>query len=74
VTVDPHADENIETRWIEKAAAGALFDLVPAVGITLAAMSLFGLELPGDLALLGVIGFAFVDGGLRYVLLSRRES
>jgi hypothetical protein len=74
VSVDPYADENVETRWLEKAAAGALFDLVPAVGISLAATSLLGLELSGDLALLGVILFAFVDGGLRYVLLSRRES
>jgi hypothetical protein len=74
VSVDPYADENIETRWIEKAASGAFFDLIPAVGITLAAMSLVGLELPGDVALLGVIVFALVDGGLRYLLLSRRES
>jgi hypothetical protein len=74
VSVDPHAEENVESRWIEKAASGALFDLLPAAGITLAAMSLLGLELPGDLVLLGVVAFALVDGGLRYVLLSRRES
>jgi hypothetical protein len=74
VAVDPHAEENVESRWIDKAAAGALFDLVPAVGIALAAVSLFGLEMPGDLALLGVVAFAVADGGLRYLLLSRRES
>jgi hypothetical protein len=74
VTVDPRAEENVESRWIEKAASGAMFDLVPAAGVTLGAVSLFGLDLPGDLALLGVVVFAFVDGGLRYAVLSRRES
>ncbi len=33
-----------------------------------------GLDLPADLALLGVVAFGLVDGVLRYALLSRRES
>jgi hypothetical protein len=74
VTVDAHAEENVESRWMDKAAAGAMFDLIPAVGVTLGAVSLFGLDLPADLALLGVVVFAFVDGCLRYAVLSRRES
>src|SRR5687767_15169274 len=24
---DPHAEENVESRWLEKAASGALFDV-----------------------------------------------
>src|SRR5687768_7740565 len=43
--VDPRADENVETRWFEKAASGALLDLLMAVGLLLGAMSLFGLEI-----------------------------
>jgi hypothetical protein len=72
--VDPRADENIETRWFEKAASGALFDVLMAVGLLLGAMSLFGLEIPGDVVLMGVWAFAVVDGALRFVLIRRRES
>jgi hypothetical protein len=37
-------------------------------------VSLFGLHLPADLALVGVVVFALADGGLRYAVLRRRES
>jgi hypothetical protein len=74
VAVDPHAEENVESRWFDKAASGALLDLVPAAGLVAGAVSLFELDLPGDVALLGVVAFALVDGGLRYALLTRRES
>jgi hypothetical protein len=74
VTPDPHAEDNVESRWLEKAAAGALFDVLPAAALTAGAVGLFGLDLPADLALLGVVAFGLVDGVLRYVLLGRRES
>jgi hypothetical protein len=74
VTPDPHAEENVESRWLEKAASGALFDVIPAAALTAGAVSLFGLDLPADLALLGVVAFALADGVLRYVVLTRRES
>jgi hypothetical protein len=74
VTPDPHADENVESRWLEKAASAALFDVAAAAGLTAGAVSLFGLDLPGDLALLGVVAFALVDAGLRYAVLARRGS
>ena len=72
--VDPRADENIETRWFEKAASGALFDLLAAVGLLLGAMSLLDLEIPTDMVLLGMWAFAIADGALRYALIRRRES
>jgi len=71
---DPHAGENVESRWLEKAAAGALFDVIPAAALTAGAVSLFELDLAGELALVGVAAFALVDGGLRYAMLTRRES
>jgi hypothetical protein len=74
VALDPHAEENVESRWFDKAASGALVDLVPAAGLVAGAVGLFDVDLPGDLALLGVVAFALVDGGLRYALLTRRES
>lgn len=70
----PRAEENVESRWLEKAAAGALLDLLPAAGITAAAVSLFRLDLPADVALIGVVVFALVDGGLRFAVLRCRES
>jgi hypothetical protein len=72
--VDPRADENVETRWFEKAASGALFDLLMGVGLLLGAMSLFGLEIPSDVVLMGMWAFAIVDGALRFALIRRRES
>jgi hypothetical protein len=74
VEVAPHAGENVESRWLDKAAAGALFDTIPAAGIAAGAVSLFGLDLPGDVALICVVAFALIDGALRYAVLSRRES
>jgi hypothetical protein len=72
--VDPRADENVETRWFEKAASGALFDLLVAVGLLLGAMSVFGLDIASDVVLMGMWAFAIADGALRYALIRRRES
>jgi hypothetical protein len=74
VTPDPNVEENVESRWMDKAASGALFDLLPAAGITAGAVGLFELDLDAGLALLGVVAFALVDGALRYLLLARREA
>jgi hypothetical protein len=74
VTRDPLEKDNVESRWVDKAASGALFDLVPAVGISAGAVSFLGLQLPADTALLGVVAFALTDGALRYAVLRRRES
>src|SRR4051794_8492286 len=51
VDVDPRADENVESRWIEKAGSRALFDVMAAAGVTAGAVGLFGLDLSADLAL-----------------------
>ena len=74
VAIDARADENVETRWIEKAASGALLDLLMAMGLLLGAMGLFGLEVRSDVVLMGLWAFAAVDAALRYALLRRREA
>ena len=74
VQIDARAQENVETRWVEKAASGALFDVLAAAGLLAAAMSILGLDVPGDVVLLGLWGFALVDGGLRFAVLRRREA
>jgi hypothetical protein len=66
--------DNVESRWMERAGSGALFDVMAAAGITAGAVALLDLDAPAGLALTGVVAFALVDGGLRYVLLSRRQS
>jgi hypothetical protein len=72
--IDGRAEENVETRWMEKAASGALFDLLVAVGVLLGAMSILGFDVPAELALIGVWAVAVADGALRYLLIRRRES
>jgi hypothetical protein len=74
VTPDPHVEENVESRWLDKAASGALFDTLSAAGITAGAIGLFDLELDAGLALMSVVAFALVDGCLRFALLRRREA
>lgn len=74
IEIDPRAEENVETRWFEKAASGALFDLLAAVGLLLGAMSFVELEIPGDVLLMCLWALAVTDGALRYALIRRRES
>ncbi len=74
VTPDPHADENVESRWFEKAGSGALFDTMAVIGVAVGVLSLFELEADPVLALMGVWVFALGDGVLRYTLLARREA
>ncbi|MFD2091359.1 hypothetical protein [Blastococcus deserti] len=64
----------MDTRWMDKAASGALLDLLTAVGPLLGAMSLLGLEISTDVVLMMLSAFAIADGGLRYALIRRRES
>jgi hypothetical protein len=74
VQPDPHVEENVESRWMDKAGSGALLDTVAAAGIAAGALSIFGWEADAGLVLVGVVAFALADGALRYALLARREA
>jgi hypothetical protein len=74
VTPDPHIEENIESRWMDKAGHGALVDTITASCLTAGAVGLFELELGTGIALMGVVAFALADGALRFALLRRREA
>jgi hypothetical protein len=74
VPEDPHAEENVESRWFHKAATATLLDLLMVIGLLAGALSVTRLDLPADLVLLGVWGFAVADGGLRFAVLRRREA
>jgi hypothetical protein len=74
VRPDPHVEENVESRWMDKAASGALFDTIGGAGLAAGLLSVFELQVDAGLALLGVVAFALADGGLRYLRLVRREA
>jgi hypothetical protein len=74
VRPDPHVEENVESRWMDKAAAGALLDTIGGAGLAAGVLSVFELSVDASLALLGVVAVALADGGLRYLVLARREA
>jgi hypothetical protein len=74
VEPDPHVEENVESRWFDKAGARALVDTLSATGVAAGTISVLGLAPPADLVLLGLVAFALVDGAVRYAVLARRES
>lgn len=74
VTEDPHRDENVESHWLERAGAGAFLDVFVAAGLGAAALSITGLELQADLALLAMGVLMMVDVLLRYAIVKHRAS
>ncbi|ARU51844.1 hypothetical protein CBR64_10445 [Cellulosimicrobium cellulans] len=71
---EPHAEENVERRWTERAATGAFWDVLVVAGLTLTAVSLTGLELSASFVLAVVVLVAMVDFFVRHAVVSRRES
>lgn len=71
---DAHVEDSVESRWMERATAGAFLDVVIAAGVALTLTSLLDLDVPGRLVLLGLLGGAGADTALRYRVLSRREA
>jgi hypothetical protein len=74
IQADTEADENVEARWFRKAGSGALLDTLAVAGLTAAALSIFALTPPADVALIGVVAFGLADATLRYAVLARREA
>lgn len=74
VQPDPHVEDSVEARWVERACAGAFVDLVIAAGVALTLTSVLDLDVPGGLVLLAVVAGAGLDSVLRYAVISRRES
>ncbi|THJ64605.1 hypothetical protein E8P82_14630 [Arthrobacter echini] len=68
-------EESVEFGWYDKAAAGALGDIVVVAGITALVLSFipdkFALD-PG-LLLAGVVCLAFVSVGVRYLIQRHRS-
>lgn len=69
----PATEDSIESRWVERAAAAAFFDLMIVAGFSLAVVSVLGIALPGALVLFVLVGAAAVDAGTRYAWLRSVE-
>lgn len=74
VQADTEVDENVEARWFQKAGSAALFDTLAAAGLSAAAISIFSLDPPAELSLLGLWAFGLADATLRYAVLARQEA
>lgn len=68
-------EESVESGWYDKAAAGALTDIVIVAGITATVLSFIPdkLALEPGLLLAGVICLAFVSVGVRYLIQQHRS-
>lgn len=73
---DPHAEDNVEIRWLEKAAFGTCTDVFVTVSIGAAVLTIAGdrLDLDSGLVLLAVGLLLASDLGLRYSMLRRRAT
>src|SRR5690606_23694148 len=71
---EPHAGDNVEHRWPQRAGSGAFWDVRAVAGLALAASSVAGLELGGAFALVAVLLLALTDFFVRHAVVARRES
>ncbi|HLS26351.1 MAG TPA: hypothetical protein VK063_10805 [Beutenbergiaceae bacterium] len=68
-----HAEEGVETNWLQRATSGAFFDVITLLGLGLVAVAITGIELSVLPALAAVLFTAMADASVRYLVLSRRE-
>jgi len=66
-------DSSIEGRWLEKAGFSTLGDIVAVAGLAATALTIFKVDIPASNALLVVVGLAFVDMAIRYLMLKKVE-
>jgi len=65
-------EETVEHRWMVRASSGAFLDVVIGVGVTLAVISVFAIDLEARTTLVFVLGAAMVDVAVRYAMLRRQ--
>jgi nucleoside permease NupC len=67
-------EESVESGWYDKAAAGALHDVVLVAGVTASVLAFLPEKflLDPGLLLAGVVGLCFASFAVRYLLLQRR--
>ena len=60
-------EDSVESVWYEKAASGAFTDILLVGGLGCAALTFLGTEGTAGLVLGGVVAFAMLDFGVRYL-------
>lgn len=67
-------EESVESGWYDKAAAGAVTDVVLVAGVTATVLAFIPTKFAVDPGLLlsGVVGLAFVSVAIRYLLQRHR--
>ncbi|MEB7503323.1 hypothetical protein [Arthrobacter koreensis] len=60
-------EDSVESAWYDKAASGAFTDILLVGGLGCAALTLLGTEGTAGLVLGGVVAFAMLDFGVRYL-------
>ncbi|MFV0285615.1 MAG: hypothetical protein ACK5IM_04395 [Demequina sp.] len=63
---------SVEGAWYDRAAAGALSDVLLVIGLATAALAITGAPTDVVIALVGVLLLAMGSCAIRYLLLSRR--
>lgn len=72
VKFDPHAEDNVEGQWYEKAASGAFHDFLVVAGLGCVVLALTQFEIAGSTLLVLLLVFVMADAAIRYAVLNRR--
>ena len=64
-------EESVESRWLDQAAVGALFDGFAMIGLGAAAIAITGVEVAADVVLIDLWALLAVDLGVRYLVARR---
>ena len=67
-----HHEETVEHRWMMRATSEAFLDMVMGLGVLLAVVSVFAIDLGGRTTLVFVLGAAILDVAVRYGVLRQR--
>lgn len=68
-----HEEEDVEGQWLQRAAAGALWDVLVVLGLSASVLAITGLELLAADALAVVAAVLMADVAVRYAVIARRE-
>lgn len=64
-------EESVESRWLEQAAFGALFDGFAMIGLGTGAIAITGVEVAADVVLIALWVLLTVDVTVRYLVARR---
>lgn len=74
VAEDPHAEDNIEHRWYDKATSGAFHDILTTCGVALVVLTITRIDVSGVSVLLLLLILAMISCAVRFWAAKRRDS